>query len=104
MALAFPELTIIGCHHGQPWHEEMMTLAWKHQNLYVETSARAPKHWPESFLEFARGWGKDKVIWATDYPLLAFERTLAELESLGFTLETYRKIVRDNAARALKLG
>lgn len=103
VALAFPDLTILGCHLGQPWHEEMMTLAWKHPNLYVETSARTPKHWPASFLEFARGWGKNKVIWATDYPLLSFERTLAELEQLDMPADTFRNIVRDNLARALKL-
>ncbi|MCC6211055.1 MAG: amidohydrolase [Burkholderiales bacterium] len=104
VALAFPELTIIGCHLGQPWHEEMMTLAWKHPNLYVETSARAPKHWPASFVDFCRGWGRDKVIWATDYPLLAFERTLAELESLGLPPDVFRKVARENAARAFKLS
>ena len=80
-----------------------MTLAWKHPNVYVETSARTPKHWPPSFVEFARGWGRDKVIWATDYPLLSFERTLAELEGLEFSDDIFRKIVRDNAARAFGL-
>ncbi len=103
VALAFPELVILGCHLGQPWHEEMMTLAWKHPNLYVETSARTPKHWPASFVEFVRSWGRDKVIWATDYPLLPFERTLRETGELGLPEETRRKLVRDNALRALGL-
>lgn len=103
VALAFPELTIIGCHLGQPWHEEMMTLAWKHPNVYVETSARTPKHWPASFVEFVRGWGRDKVIWGTDYPLLSFERTLAELEELNLGDEIFRKVVHDNAVRAFGL-
>ncbi len=103
VALAFPELTIIGCHLGQPWHEEMMTLAWKHENVYIETSARAPKHWPSSFVDFVRGWGRDKAIWATDYPLLSFERTLAELETLGLPAEIVHKLVRDNAVRAFGL-
>lgn len=103
VALAFPDLTIVGCHLGQPWHEEMMTLAWKHPSVYVETSARTPKHWPKAFVEFCRGWGRDKVLWATDYPLLSFERTLAELEELGLDDEIYRKIVRDNAVRAFGL-
>ncbi len=103
VALAFPELTIIGCHLGQPWHEEMMTLAWKHENGYIETSARTPRHWPESFVRFAKGWGRDKVLWATDYPLLSFERTLAELDDLDLGAETTRRIVRDNAIRAFGL-
>ena len=103
VALAFPELTLVGCHLGQPWHEEMMILAWKHPNVYVETSARTPKHWPKSFRQFAGGWGQDKVLWATDYPLLTFERTLNELRELGLSETAYRKIVRENAIRAFGL-
>ncbi len=103
VALAFPELVIIGCHLGQPWHEEMMILAWKHPNVYVETSARTPKHWPESFVKFAGGYGQDKVLWATDYPLLTFDRTLEELRDLGVSDTAYRKIVRDNTIRAFGL-
>jgi predicted TIM-barrel fold metal-dependent hydrolase len=103
VALSFPELVIIGCHIGQPWHEEMMILAWKHPNVYVETSARTPKHWPEEFVKFASTYGKDKVLWATDYPLLTFDRTLKELRELGVSDEAYRKIVRDNTIRAFGL-
>jgi predicted TIM-barrel fold metal-dependent hydrolase len=103
VALAFPDLTIVGCHLGQPWHEEMMTLAWKHPNLYVETSARAASHWPKDFVHYCRGWGREKVIWATDYPLLPFKQTLAEVEQLGYDEDIYKKLVRDNAIRAFKL-
>ena len=103
VALAFPDMVILGCHGGQPWHEEMMTLAWKHPNVYLETSARSPRQWPESMVKFAKTWGQDKVIWATDYPLLSFDRTLTELEDLGVSDEIYRKIVRANIVRALQL-
>jgi predicted TIM-barrel fold metal-dependent hydrolase len=103
VALAFPELVIVGCHLGQPWHEEMMILAWKHPNVYVETSARTPKHWPPEFASFVRGHGQDKVLWATDYPLLNFERTLAELEAMDLGEDVFRKVVRDNAVRVFNL-
>ena len=43
------------------------------------------------------------MIWATDYPLLGFDRTLGELEALGVDDRVYRKIVRDNLLRALRL-
>lgn len=97
VALAFPELKIIGAHLGQPWHEEMMILAWKHPNVYIDTSARPAKRWPESFVEFTRGWGQDKVLWATDYPLISFERCLEDIDELGFDPAVKRKLLRDNA-------
>ena len=104
VALAFPELKILGCHLGQPWHDEMMILAWKHPNIYVETSARTPKRWPASFVEFTKGQGQDKVIWATDYPLLPFDSTLAQLDDLQLGEDVYRKVVRDNLLNALGMG
>ena len=55
--------------------------------------------WPT----FCRGWGRDKVIWATDYPLLSFERSLSELEALGLSEEILAKLVRDNALAAFGL-
>lgn len=98
VALTFPELRILGTHVGNPWEEEMMILAWKHPNVYVETSARPARHWPERLKQFAGGYGQDKIIWGTDYPLLPFKRTLDDVYACGFSAEATRKIVRDNAA------
>lgn len=103
VALAFPELRIIGAHLGQPWHEEMMILAWKHPNVYIETSARVPKHWPESFVKFCDTYGQDKALWATDYPLLPFKRCIDEIDDLNIRFESKKKLLRDNAIRAFKL-
>lgn len=99
VALSFPELRILGTHVGDPWAEEMIILAWKHPNVYVETSARPARRWTDSLKEFAGGWGQDKVIWATDYPLLPFKRTADDVYDCGFSDEATRKILRDNAAR-----
>ncbi|MFQ5605575.1 MAG: amidohydrolase family protein [bacterium] len=104
VALAFPGLTIIGAHLGQPWHEEMMILAWKHPNVYIETSARAPKFWPESFVKFASSYGQDKALWATDYPLLGYKRCIDEVDELNIGFEAKKKLLRDNTIKAFKLG
>jgi len=103
VALTFPELRIAGAHLGQPWHEEMMILAWKFPNVYVETSARAPKFWPSSFKEYVNSWGQDKVLWGTDYPLLPFKRCVEEVEELGLHPVAKKKLLRENAIRFFKL-
>ena len=103
VALFFPELRIIGGHLGQPWHEEMMILAWKFPNVYVDTTARTPKYWPDSFKQYAATWGQDCVIWGTDYPLLTFKRCIDEIEELGMSEQAKRKILRDNAIKVFKL-
>jgi predicted TIM-barrel fold metal-dependent hydrolase len=103
VALTFPELRILGTHVGNPWEEEMMILAWKHPNVYVESSARPARHWPARLVEFAGGYGQDKLVWGTDYPLLPFGRTLDDVYALDLSAEATRKILRDNAARVFKI-
>jgi predicted TIM-barrel fold metal-dependent hydrolase len=103
VALTFPELRVLGTHVGNPWEEEMMILAWKHPNVYVETSARPARHWPPRLREFAGGYGQDKLIWGTDYPLLPFKRSVDDVYACGFSPEATRKILRDNALRVFKI-
>ena len=103
VALDFPDLRIMCGHIGMPWTEEMLGVAFKHRNVWIDTSARVPKHWPESFLKFLKSWGRDKVCFATDYPLLQWDRVLGEVASLGLPPEVERKFLHDNARRAFKL-
>lgn len=103
IACDFPELKIIGIHLGYPWTEEMISVAWKHPNVYIGSDAYAPKHWPPSFVHFINTWGQDKVIFGSDFPLLAFERLRQEVETLGLRKESKQKFLRDNAKKIFKL-
>ena len=33
-------------HIGVPWTQEMISMAWKHENVFIGVDAYAPKHWP----------------------------------------------------------
>lgn len=104
VALDFPELRIVCGHIGWPWTEEMIAVAWKHANVYIDTSAHVPKHYPERFVHFLKTFGKDKVLFATDFPLVPFERPLAELEALGLSDDVRGRFLSANARRAFALG
>jgi predicted TIM-barrel fold metal-dependent hydrolase len=43
------------------------------------------------------------VLFGTDFPVLGFERTVAEIEALGLRPEALRKLMRDNAAKLYRL-
>jgi uncharacterized protein len=104
VALDFPELRIICGHIGWPWTEEMIAVAWKHANVFVDTSAHVPKHFPAEFVRFAKSFGKTKCCFASDWPLLSWERLLGEVDSvLELSAETKKLFLRENARRALKL-
>jgi len=48
---------------------------------------------------FAGGYGQDKVIWGTDYPLLPFDRTVDDVYDCDFSDEATAKVLRGNALR-----
>lgn len=104
VACHFPELRLIGIHTGWPWIEEMIAVAYKHPNVYIATDAYAPRHWPEALRHYIDTWGSDKVIFGTDYPVLTLERALSEITALGFEDASVRKLLRDNAVAAYRLG
>ncbi len=81
----------------------MIAMAWKHPNVFIGTDAHAPKYWPQEFVHFINSYGQDKVIFGTDFPVLDFERTRAEIEALGLRPAPLRKLLRDNALRIYRL-
>lgn len=103
VAIDFPELKLIGIHIGYPWTEEMISVAWKHENVYIGSDAYAPRHWPQSFVHFANSWGQDKVLFGTDWPVIDPERAVAEIEDLDLRAEAKEKLLRGNALRVFRI-
>ena len=106
VACHFPELVII-CHHGGwPWPMESVAVAWKHTNVYLEFGAISPK-----YLAHSGGWGdtvhfmdsliRERVLFGTDWPMLRYERTLAETAELGLKDATVEAYMGGNAKRLL---
>ena len=60
VALYFPDLKIVCTHTAWPWVEEAIALASKHPNVYMGTSAYAPKYWPPELVRFIDSRGRDK--------------------------------------------
>ena len=99
VACDFPELKLIGIHVGIPWTDEMIAMAWKHKNVFIGSDAHSPKYWPPSFVHYLNSYGQDKVIFGTDWPVLDFERTRAEINALELREEPRRKLLRDNVLK-----
>jgi len=103
VALAFPELTIVGGHIGFPWTDEMIGLAVKYPNVYIDTSAHLPKYYPPELIRFMNSRGQDKVLFGSNYPMLLFTPCLSQIEGLGLKPEAQEKFLRLNAMRVFGL-
>lgn len=103
VACDFPELKLIGIHLGYPWTEEMISVAYKHPNVYIGSDAYAPKHWPPEFRRFADSWGQDKVLFGTDFPIIDPRRALKEIDELGLRAAPKAKLLGLNAKKVFRL-
>lgn len=103
VALTFPELTIVAGHVGYPWTDELIGLAWKHANVYIDTSAHLPRYYPPAIIHFMNTYGRDKVLWATNYPMISMGQSRKQVEDLDLRPETKEKFLRLNALRVFKL-
>jgi predicted TIM-barrel fold metal-dependent hydrolase len=103
VAIDFPELRLLGIHIGIPWTDEMISMAWKHENVYIGVDAYAPKHWPKQLVHYLDTYGRHKVLFGTDWPVIDPERAVAEIDALGLRPESKAMLMRDNALRVFRL-
>ena len=103
IALDFPDLKIVGGHIGYPWTTEMIAVATKFSNVYIDTSAYVPKRYPPELVAYMQGPGKRKVMFGTNYPMLTPEQCLAQLDLLDLDDETRELFLHQNARRVFNL-
>jgi predicted TIM-barrel fold metal-dependent hydrolase len=103
VALEFPELRVVAGHIGAPWTQEIICLATKFPNVYVDTSAYKAKRFPADFVEFMRGRGAKKVMFGTNYPMLTPAACLEGLDDLGLSDEATELFLHGNARKVFKL-
>jgi predicted TIM-barrel fold metal-dependent hydrolase len=103
VALDFPELVIVGGHIGYPWTDEAVAVATKHQNVYIDTSAYTVKRYPPALVEFMRGHGRKKVLFGSNYPMIAPGKALEGLDGLGLDDEARELFLSGNARRVFAI-
>ncbi|GAB7152027.1 amidohydrolase family protein [Mycobacterium riyadhense] len=105
VALDFPELVIVCGHVGYPWTEEMVAVARKHENVYIDTSAYTIKRLPDELIRFMKtGTGQRKVLFGTNYPMIGHAHALAGLDDLGLSDDARHDFLHANAERVFRLA
>lgn len=104
IAADFPQLTVILAHPSVPWQGEAISMATHKANVYIDLSGWSPKYFPAELVRAAGGMLKRKVLFGSDYPLIAPERWIEDFRGLGIKEEVLPGILKNNAAGVLGLG
>ncbi|MFC1940037.1 amidohydrolase family protein, partial [Chloroflexota bacterium] len=114
VAMDFPEMRIIagwGGGGGWPWVPEMIGVARRHQNVFINTSAHRPKHlatpgsgW-EMLLQFGNTLLQDRIVFASqwasywEYSKGVVKKVIEEMRALPLKEEVKEKWLYKNASR-----
>lgn len=104
VALDFPELVIVAGHIGYPWTEEMIALARKYPNVYIDTSAYTVRRYPPELVRYMQTGGAKKVLFGSNYPMILPEHALENVDSLGLDDDARALFLAGNARRVFRLG
>jgi predicted TIM-barrel fold metal-dependent hydrolase len=103
VACDFPQLKLIGAHTGWPWVDELLSVCYKWENVWLGVDAWMPKYLPPQILQFINSrMGQDRCLWGTNG--LPWKESLEQIDQLGLKEEAKRKLLRENAAELFQLG
>ena len=103
VAAAHPGLTVVAAHFGWPWHMELVAMALHKTNVYIDISGWSPRRIPSELVRELAGRLSERFLWGSDFPFLAPERCLAELDSLDLPGPVLERLLLENASRILGL-
>jgi len=103
---AFPGLRVVAAHWGGgfPFYELMPEVRAAAADVWYDSAASLYLYRPEVFAAVARVAGPEKILWASDYPLLAQRRMLAYARASGLDEAELALALGGNAAAFLGLG
>ena len=104
VAADFPDMPIVLAHPSFPWQEEALSVATHKPQVYIDLSGWSPKYFPPILVQYANTLLKEKILFGSDYPVMAPERWMEDFGKLPIKPEVRPLILKENAARLLKLG
>ncbi len=103
VAMQFPDMNIVIAHPSWPWQDEALSVCLHKPNVYIDLSGWSPKYFQPQLVQYANTLLRDRMLFGSDFPLITPERWMKDFTEAGFKPEVHSMILKDNAARLLKL-
>lgn len=110
IATDFHDLQIIACHGGWPWIGEMVAVARRHRNVFIEFGGMDPKYiakensgWDVLFDQMNNLLSK-QVLFGTDWPVVPMKKVLDNWKKSGLKEQTLERLFYKNVQNLLFKG
>jgi uncharacterized protein len=103
VAVDFPDMPIIMAHPSFPWQDEAISVCLPQPQVYIDLSGWSPKYFSPTLVQYANTLLKRKVLFGSDYPLIAPDRWLTDFEKIAIRDDVRPLILKENALRLFGL-
>lgn len=105
----FPELRVVASPPGWPWVQELIGVAWRHENVHIGLVAVRPKYLNvansgyEPLLQYGNTILRERIIFGSAWPMQPVERAIEEIRALPLKDGVADAWLGGNARRLLGL-
>lgn len=103
VARTFPKLKIVCCHGFFPRVNEMVTVAFRNENVFVSPDMYTFSPGGSLYVEAANGFMADQFLFGSSYPFRPMRQGVKDFAQLGLSAESHAKALGDNARRLFGL-
>ena len=104
VAADFPDMNIIIAHPSWPWQDEALSVCLHKPNVYIDLSGWSPKYFPPQLVQYANAQLKHKMLFGSDFPLIAPDRWIKDFERGGLQARSPRADPEGQRRRAARSG
>jgi uncharacterized protein len=99
VAARHPRLKILAARPAYPWQDEMLAVLAHKANVSYELHGWGPRRFSAELKKAIAGRLQDRVMFGCDFPVLRYEKMVADYESEGYSSEVLEKLFFRNAER-----
>lgn len=101
VAKTFPKLKIICCHGFYPRVADIVTVAFRNENVFVSPDMYTFAPGGGLYIEAANGFMKNQFLFGSSYPFRPMKQGVEDFKALGLSDEAYAAATYENAAGLL---
>jgi predicted TIM-barrel fold metal-dependent hydrolase len=102
VAARHPKLKILAARPAYPWQDEMLAVLAHKANVSYELHGWGPRRFSAELKKAIAGRLQDRVMFGCDFPVLRYEKVVADYRSEGYSDEVLEKLFFRNAERYFK--
>ncbi|MBL0421048.1 amidohydrolase family protein [Ramlibacter sp. AW1] len=97
VAARFPELRVLAARPAYPWQDEMIAILLHKPNVHYELHGWGPRQFSPSLKKEIGRRMQDRIMFGCDFPVLRYEKVIADWRSEGYSEEVLEKVLYRNA-------